>query len=75
MELAKTALDVTWSVKDGLLFHTIIGLINAYIPTLFVYDGTSSPYEAIQELGSYQGMDANQVIHIDHTETNDSYKR
>ena len=75
MDLAKTALDVTWSVKDGLLFHTIIGLINAYIPTLFVYDGTSSPYEAIQELGSYQGMDANQVIHIDHTETNDSYKR
>ena len=75
LDLTKTSLDVTWSVKDGLLFHTIIGLINAYIPTIFVYDGTSSPYEAIQELGSYQGIHANQVIQVDHTAASDTYKR
>ena len=75
LELAKNCLDLTWTVKDGLLFHTIMGLMSAYIPTIFVYDGTSSPYKAIQELGSYQGMTGDQVIHVDHTDCSDSYKR
>lgn len=74
INLAKRSFDINFSVKDGLLFHTIITCINAYIPTIFIYDGTSSPYEAIQELGSYQGIESNNVIHIDHTQTNDSYK-
>ena len=74
LNIAKTCLEVNWSVKDGSLFHTIMSHINSYIPAIFVYDGTSSPYEAIQELGSYHGIEAHQVIHIDHTETNFNYK-
>ena len=75
LELARTCLDLSWTVKDGLLFHTIMAMINAYIPTIFVYDGTSSPYKAIQELGSYQGISGEQVVHVDHTDCSDQYKR
>ena len=45
-----------------------------YIPTIFINDGTSSPYEAIQELASYQNVQANQVVQVDHTVATDSYK-
>ena len=48
-------------MKDGLLFHHIVTLISAAVPTIFVYDGTSSPHSAVQELASYQGVPANQV--------------
>ena len=75
LELAKTCLELSWTVKDGLLFHNMMGLISAYIPTIFVYDGTSSPYKAIQELGSYQGIAAHHVIHVDHTDCSHEYKR
>ena len=74
LNLTKSCLDISWSVKDGLLLHTITSYINAYIPTIFIYDGTSSPYEAIQELASYQNVQANQVVQVDHTEASDSYK-
>ena len=75
LELARNCLDLTWTVKDGLLFHNIMGMISAYIPTIFVYDGTSSPYKAIQELGSYQGITPDHVIHVDHTDCSSEYKR
>ena len=75
MTITKNSLDISWSVKDGLLFHNIIGMITAYIPTIFVYDGTSSPYHALQELGSYQGIEADHVILIDRAMGDESYKR
>ena len=75
LDITRNSLDISWSPKDGLLFHNIIGMITAYIPTIFVYDGTSSPYKAIQELGSYQGIAADQVILIDRAMGDESYKR
>ena len=35
------------------------------MPTIFVYDGTSSPYKAVQELASYQGVPAAHVLLVD----------
>ena len=75
LNITQNSLDISWSVKDGLLFHNIIGMITAFIPTIFVYDGTSSPYQAIQELGSYQGINSDQVVLIDRAMGDESYKR
>ena len=70
---ASKALDITWTVKDGLLFHQIASLITAAVPTIFVYDGTSSPYKALQELASYQGVAPGQVLLIDRARGDEDY--
>ena len=61
---ASQALDIAWTVKDGLLFHQIASIITAAVPTIFVYDGTSSPYKALQELASYQGVGPGKIIEM-----------
>ena len=75
LKITNSSLDISWSAKDGLLFHNIIGSVTAYTPTIFVYDGTSSPYSAIQELGSYQGVQPSHVIHLDRAINDISFKR
>ena len=73
LSTASKALDITWTVKDGLLFHQIASLITAAVPTIFVYDGTSSPYKALQELASYQGVAPGQVLLIDRARGDEDY--
>ena len=68
------ALDISWTVKDGLLFHHIVSLISATVPTIFVYDGSSSPYKAVQELASYQGVGASQVLLLDRESRQQDYR-
>ena len=70
---ASQALDIAWTVKDGLLFHQIASIITAAVPTIFVYDGTSSPYKALQELASYQGVGPGQVLLIDRARGSEDY--
>ena len=73
LSTASKALDITWTVKDGLLFHQIASIITAAVPTIFVYDGTSSPYKALQELASYQGVAPGQVLLIDRARGDEDY--